>query len=69
MLRNSILDLLEDAQAEYRYQEKEVNQGRVFDAQDLVDILGKANDTCDEWFNFIPEEDVREAELAVSDGV
>lgn len=65
MLRNSILDLWEDASAEYTYQEREAAESETFNVQELLEILEKANETCDTWFSFIPNDDVKKAETSI----
>lgn len=59
--RNSILDLWEDAAAEFSLQEKELKNGNDFTSEELIDVLTKAVSACDTWFGFIPAEDVAEA--------
>lgn len=73
LVRNQILNCWDDSQAELRYNIGEFRKLRethnnignenltFFDAKELRILLGKAQDNCNDWFDFIPEEDAREA--------
>jgi len=57
LYRNQILECWDDAAAELKYQMKE----DTFNADELNNILLKMKLALDQWFSFIPEEDVKEA--------
>jgi len=70
LYRNQVLDYFDDAVAEFNYQirnKREETSSKSdtlptsIDANDLVDLLTKAQNSCSEWFKFIDEEDVQEA--------
>ena len=52
---------MEDAKAEVEYQ----NRTGEWDVDEILQYLIQAQIACDEWFKFIPENDVKEALLAV----
>jgi len=57
LYRNQILECWDDAAAELKYQMKE----DTFNADELSNILLKMKLALDQWFSFIPEEDIKEA--------
>ena len=57
LYRNAVQTALDDAKAEFLYQQKNGFE----DVADLVSILKDARVAIDMWFAFIPDEDVREA--------
>jgi len=57
LYRNQLQTSLDDAKAEYIYQKK-----NDFESPDeLVSILKDAQRAIDKWFNFIPDEDIKQA--------
>ena len=58
LYRNAVLTDMDDARAELRYQ---LQQGKAFDATELLDILKNAQTSCNSWFSLIDESDVRNA--------
>ena len=61
LLRNEVLTALDDARAELRYHMEEDKKGNAVDGTELVDILQRAQVSCDKWFGLIGEEDVAAA--------
>jgi hypothetical protein len=57
LYRNQVLDYMDDARAELKYQLTRES----LDASDLLDLLKSAQKSCSEWFQFIPEKDVQDA--------
>jgi hypothetical protein len=62
LIRNQILQNMEDADFELKYQMQQPN----LEAQEVLNYLTEAQKSCDEWFRFIPEEDVKNAMTIVS---
>jgi hypothetical protein len=58
LVRNQILDAWDDVQAEFLYQIKNNDTGGNFDTEELLNLLLRAQNECDRWFNFIAENDV-----------
>lgn len=61
LYRNQVLQNMEDAKAEVEYQKRTGE----WDVDEILQYLIQAQIACDEWFKFIPENDVKEALLAV----
>lgn len=57
LLRNEVLTALDDARAELRYQVEENKKGNDVDGTELLEILKRAQVSCDKWFGLIAEED------------
>jgi hypothetical protein len=62
LIRNQILQNMDDAQAELKYQMQQPN----LKAQEILNYLTEAQISCDKWFRFIPDEDVKGAISIVS---
>jgi hypothetical protein len=62
LIRNQILQNMDDAEAELKYQMQQPN----LEAQEVLNYLTEAQISCDKWFRFIPEEDVKGAISIVS---
>ena len=66
LYRNQVQTSLDDALAEFVYQQKESSDdGQKFDPTELLDILKQAQTSVDKWFGFIPDQDVKSALEAV----
>ncbi len=67
LVRNQVLDAFDDVKAEFAYQMKNYEglgeEGAVFDGEELRTLLIRAQDQCDQWFDFISIGDV---EIAMS---
>eukprot|EP01082_Thalassiosira_pseudonana_P008877 g7795.t1 g7795 contig26:296359-297353(+) len=61
LYRNVVQTKLEDAQAEWVYQKKVMEEGEGLDVGELVELLIGANVAVDKWFSFIPDGDIQEA--------
>lgn len=61
LYRNVVQTKLEDAQAEWVYQKKVMEEGEGLDVGELVELLIDANVAVDKWFSFIPDGDIQEA--------
>lgn len=61
LYRNQVLQNFDDAKAEVSYQLKTGE----YDVDEILNYLGKAQSSCNDWFAFIPKADVEEALLAV----
>ena len=61
LYRNVVQTKLEDAQAEWVYQKKVMEEGEGLDVGELVELLIEANVAVDKWFSFIPDGDIQEA--------
>jgi hypothetical protein len=62
LIRNQILQNMDDAEAELKYQMQQPN----LEAQEVLNYLTEAQISCDKWFRFIPLEDVKGAISIVS---
>lgn len=62
LYRNQILNNMDDAKAELEYQLKS-DEG--FDSEEILVALKLAESSCQEWFKFIPSNDVEDALKAV----
>jgi hypothetical protein len=62
LIRNQILQNMDDAEAELKYQIHQPN----LEAQEVLNYLKEAQISCDKWFGFIPDEDVKGAISIVS---
>ena len=67
LYRNEVLTYFDDAKAEFAYQFKERESGNSFDPRDILSLLQKAQNSCSEWFAFIPDKDVEEALRAIGE--
>lgn len=68
LYRNQVLNNMDDAKAELKYQLSTVskNDGEdVVDTEEILNCLMKAKESCDEWFSFIPKDDIDDALRAV----
>jgi hypothetical protein len=66
LYRNQVQTSLDDARAEFLYQQRESSEDiRKFDPTELLDILGQLQASVDKWFGFIPDKDVKLALEAV----
>lgn len=61
LYRNQVLTALDDARAEWLYQQDH----ELVNVHELVDILQQAQKACDQWFRFIDERDVQEVMAVV----
>ena len=59
LYRNQVLTAMDDAKAELQYQLTLSEDSR--NPADLLEILEQAKKSCDEWFRFVPDADVKEA--------
>ena len=50
---------MEDAKAELEYQLKSIDDEA--DVEEILNYLKKARSSCQEWFNFIPKDDIEAA--------
>ena len=57
LYRNQVLENMEEARAEIEYQRNQKSN----DLEDVLTYLHNAKQACDEWFSFIPSQDVQEA--------
>jgi hypothetical protein len=57
LYRNQVLTAVDDARAELKYQ----LQQESLDLSELVALLSEAQTSCNKWFDFVPENDAREA--------
>jgi len=62
LIRNQILQNIDDARAELKYQLQQPTP----DTQEILMYLEKAQTSCDEWFQKIPVQDVKVATNLVS---
>jgi len=60
LYRNQVLQNMEDAKAELEYQLKQQDEG-MMDMGEVLVFLREAKLACQEWFRFIPEDDVKSA--------
>jgi len=63
LYRNQMLQSMDDAKAELEYQLKGTSEG--FDTEEILVCLKQAQSACQEWFKFIPKDDVEDALKAV----
>ena len=61
LVRNQVLDAWDDVKAELIYQMKNNDANGIFEAEELLALLLRAQNECDRWFSFIPENDVKDA--------
>lgn len=59
LYRNQVLQNMEDAKAELEYQLKSIDDEA--DVEEILNYLKKARSSCQEWFNFIPKDDIEAA--------
>lgn len=59
LLRNEVLTAWEDARAELRYQMQQSMEN--VDGRELLELLVKSRDACQNWFDLIDEEDTAAA--------
>jgi len=64
LYRNQILQSIDDAKFELTYQLKQQNEDDI-DVDEILNYLVAAQDACNEWFSFIPSDDVDVARRAV----
>jgi hypothetical protein len=57
LIRNQILQNMDDARAEWKYQMQQPQ----LEAQEVLNYLSQAQISCDEWFRLIPDQDVKTA--------
>ncbi len=72
LYRNQVLTNVDEARAELRYQMDEGAKGNGVDGEELLRLLNAAGNACDEWFNLISIDDIKEAMeivLGTADGV
>lgn len=67
LYRNQVLTAMDDAKAELQYQLTIIEESR--NPTDLMEILEQAKKSCDEWFRFVPEADVKEATAIAMTGL
>ena len=79
LYRNQVLTAWEDATAELEYQLERIKSSSssssssslssstttAFDATELLGLLRQAQSSCQEWFKFVPEQDMKEALVVV----
>jgi hypothetical protein len=65
LIRNQILQNMDDARAELKYQMQQPN----LEAQEVLNYLNEAQISCDQWFRLIPDQDVKRAVSLVSSEV
>lgn len=63
LVRNDLLTTMQEVRAELEYQLKNRNEEQ--SSQELLVLLKQAQVSCNQWFRFIDEQDVRNAMLAV----
>lgn len=62
LYRNQVLTAMDDAKAELQYQLASSDDDEPsMDFKELLSILREAQSSCNEWFNFVPENDLRQA--------
>jgi hypothetical protein len=66
LVRNQVLDAVDDAKAELMYQMKQYDDSGIFDGSELRTCLLRAQGMINQWFGFIPENDVAVAVETVS---
>jgi hypothetical protein len=62
LIRNQILQNMDDTRAELKYQMQQPN----LEAQEVLNYLNEAQIACDKWFRLIPDQDVKSAISIVS---
>jgi hypothetical protein len=62
LIRNQILQNMDDTRAELKYQMQQPN----LEAQEVLNYLNEAQISCDKWFRLIPDQDVKNAISIVS---
>ena len=58
LYRNQVLQYVDDAKAEVEYQWKSDGE---LDVDEIIHCLNNAQESCNEWFRFIPKADVDQA--------
>jgi len=66
LVRNQVLDAADDAKAELLYQMKQYDDSGIFDGSELKKCLLRAQNMINQWFDFIPVNDVAMAVESVS---
>lgn len=64
LYRNQVLTAIDDAKAELQYQ---LTTNEPKSAAELTDLVQQAKKSCDEWFRFVPDADVRAAMMAAQE--
>ena len=57
LIRNQILQNMDDTRAELKYQMQQPN----LEVQEVLNYLSEAQTSCDKWFRLIPDQDVKTA--------
>ena len=65
LIRNQILQNMDDTRAELKYQMQQPN----LEVQEVLNYLNEAQISCDKWFRLIPDQDVKSAISIVSSEV
>ncbi len=58
LVRNQVLDAVDDSKAELMYQMKQYDDTGIFDGSELKICLLRAQDMINQWFDFISSNDV-----------
>lgn len=62
LYRNQVLTAIDDSKAELQYQLRATtSSGEPRNPTELLEILEEAKKSCDEWFRFVPDADVKDA--------
>jgi hypothetical protein len=65
LYRNQILTSTDDARAELNYQLEQQEKGEEMDLSELIALLKEAQTSCNKWFEFVDENDLKEAKVRV----
>ena len=61
LYRNQVLTAIDDSKAELQYQLRAGSSGTSRNATELLEFLEQSKKSCDEWFRFVPDADIKDA--------